>query len=169
VLQQEKGLRLPRPLQIDFSGVVQEIADRTSRELTTADIWTAFQETYLQENGRLALIDYDSTAPRRPGQERSFVGRLHVDGKERSISGRGNGLISSLLAALREDCGLELEVIDYHEHALGRGSDAKAACYLECQTTEGRTVWGVGINSDISTASVKAVLGAANQILSEAR
>jgi len=92
-----------------------------------------------------------------------------VDGKERSISGRGNGLISSLLAALREDCGLELEVIDYHEHALGRGSDAKAACYLECQTTEGRTVWGVGINSDISTASVKAVLGAANQILSEAR
>ncbi|WP_366556736.1 2-isopropylmalate synthase [Aquibaculum sediminis] len=162
VLQQEKGLQLPRRLQIDFSHVVQEVADSTSRELTTADIWKTFQETFLQENGRFALEDYDSTAPRRPGQERAFVGRIRVDGKERSISGRGNGLISSLLAALRDDCGLSLEVVDYHEHALGRGSGAQAACYLECQTADGQTVWGVGIDEDVSTASVKAVLSAAN-------
>ncbi|HLS69414.1 MAG TPA: 2-isopropylmalate synthase, partial [Kiloniellales bacterium] len=164
VLQQDKGLRLPRPLQIDFSKVVQEIADKTSRELTTADIWEAFRETYLQENGHFSLIDYDSTAPRRPGQERAFVGRVRVGGQERSISGRGNGLISSLLSALRNECGMELEVADYHEHALSSGSEAKAACYLECRTAEGRTIWGVGIDHDVSTASVKAVLAAANQI-----
>ena len=164
VLQQDKGLKLPRPLQIAFSKVVQDIADKTSRELTTADIWQAFQETYLLGNGRFSLLDYDSTSPRRPGQDRAFVGRVRVDGQERSISGRGNGLISSVLSALRDECGLELDVVDYHEHALGRGNEAQAACYLECQTPEGRTVWGVGIDGDVSTASVKAVLGAANQL-----
>lgn len=163
VLQQEQGLQLPRRLQIDFSRVVQEIADRTSRELTGADIWQAFQETYrLNGAERFRLVDYDSTAPRRPGQERGFVGRIEIDGVERSISGRGNGLISSLLAALERDCGLALEVVDYHEHALGRGAGAQAACYLECQTADGRTLWGVGIDADVSTASVKAVLSAAD-------
>ena len=131
VLQQDKGLKLPRALQIHFSKVVQEIADETSRELTTDDIWEAFSKSYLREDGRFSLVDYDSTAPRRPGQERAFVGRIRVDGQLRSISGRGNGLISSLLSALRSECGLELEVADYHEHALSSGSEAKAACYLE--------------------------------------
>ncbi|HLW29003.1 MAG TPA: 2-isopropylmalate synthase [Kiloniellales bacterium] len=164
VLQQDKGLKLPRALQVDFSKVVQDIADKTSRELTTADIWQAFQNTYLQEEGRFSLVDYDSTSPRRPGQDRAFVGRIRVDGHERSISGRGNGLISSLLSALHSECGLALDVVDYHEHALGRGSEAQAVCYLECQTADGQTVWGVGIDGDVSTASVKAVLGAANQL-----
>src|SRR5690554_3042556 len=118
VLQQDKGLKLPRALQVDFSEVVQDIADKTSRELTTADIWQAFQNTYLQEEGRFSLVDYDSTSPRRPGQDRAFVGRIRVDGHERSISGRGNGLISSLLSALHSECGLALDVVDYHEHAL---------------------------------------------------
>ena len=164
VLQQDKGLKLPRALQIHFSKVVQEIADETSRELTTDDIWEAFSKSYLREDGRLSLVDYDSTAPRRPGQERAFVGRIRVDGQLRSISGRGNGLISSLLSALRSECGLELEVADYHEHALSSGSEAKAACYLECKMADGQTVWGVGIDPDVSTASVKAVLAAANQV-----
>lgn len=164
VLQQDKGLKLPRALQIHFSKVVQEIADETSRELTTDDIWEAFSKSYLREDGRFSLVDYDSTAPRRPGQERAFVGRIRVDGQLRSISGRGNGLISSLLSALRSECGLELEVADYHEHALSSGSEAKAACYLECKMADGQTVWGVGIDPDVSTASVKAVLAAANQV-----
>lgn len=164
VLQQDKGLKLPRALQIHFSKVVQEIADETSRELTTDDIWEAFSKSYLREDGRFSLVDYDSTAPRRPGQERAFVGRIRVDGQLRSISGRGNGLISSLLSALRSECGLELEVADYHEHALSSGSEAKAACYLECKMANGQTVWGVGIDPDVSTASVKAVLAAANQV-----
>lgn len=164
VLQQDKGLKLPRALQIHFSKVVQEIADETSRELTTDDIWEAFSKSYLREDGRFSLVDYDSTAPRRPGQERAFVGRIRVDGQLRSISGRGNGLISSLLSALRSECGLELEVADYHEHALSSGSEAKAACYLECKMADEQTVWGVGIDPDVSTASVKAVLAAANQV-----
>jgi len=163
VLEHDKGLQLPRKMQIDFSKVVQGIADRTSRELTTDDIWAAFQETYcLTGDQRFGLVEYDSPDPRKPGHDRRFVGRIQVDGQERSISGRGNGLISSVLNALESDCGITLDVADYHEHALTHGSGAQAACYVECQTPEGRTLFGVGIDPDVATASVKAILSAAN-------
>ena len=163
VLENDKGLQLPRRMQIDFSRVVQEIADRTSRELTTQDIWEAFQEAYcLAGQQRFGLLEYDVPKPRRPGQDRRFVGRIVVDGQERSISGRGNGLISSVLDALRADFGLALEVVDYHEHAMSQGSGAEAACYVECQAADDTTVFGVGIDADVATASVKAILSAAN-------
>ena len=80
------------------------------------------------------------------------------------MSGRGNGLISSVLDGLREACGIELDVVDYNEHAITGGSDAQAATYLECRTGDGRTVFGAGIDADIATASVRAVLSAANRV-----
>src|SRR3546814_18347782 len=83
-------------------------------------------------------------------------------GEERTVSGRGNGLISSVLAALRENCGIDLEVEDYSEHALGQGSDVQAAAYVECKTREGQKVFGVGLDADVATASVQAILSAAN-------
>jgi 2-isopropylmalate synthase len=79
-----------------------------------------------------------------------------------SVSGRGNGLISSVVATLGETFGVAIEVRDYSEHALAKGSDARAAAFLECATADGRTVWGVGIDEDVATASVRAVLSAAN-------
>ena len=85
-----------------------------------------------------------------------------MDGVERSISGRGNGLISGVVAALAE-AGVPLEVVDYNEHAIGHGADAQAAAYLECRTADGRTVFGVGLDPDIATASVRAALSAANR------
>ena len=88
---------------------------------------------------------------------------MSIDGEERSLSGRGNGLISGVIAALAETTRPALEVVDYSEHAIGHGADAQAATYLECRAADGRTVWGVGIDSDIATASVRAVLSAANR------
>jgi 2-isopropylmalate synthase len=85
-----------------------------------------------------------------------------VDGVERSISGRGNGLISGVIAALGET-GPDLDVVDYNEHAIGHGADAQAAAYVECRTADGRTIFGVGLDTDIATASVRAVLSAANR------
>jgi 2-isopropylmalate synthase len=86
-----------------------------------------------------------------------------VDSKERSVSGRGNGLISSVVATLAESFGVRLEVNDYAEHAMTAGSDARAAAYVECTGPDGKTVWGVGIDEDVATASVRAVLSAANE------
>ena len=163
VMEQDRGLKLPRRLQVDFSRAVQEAADRTGREMTAESIWEIFQAAYHLTGGqRFALVDYEESGVHRPGENRRFIGRVRMDGQERVISGRGNGLISSVVAALEESCGLSIEVADYQEHALRRGSDAQAAAYVECRLADGRTVFGVGIDADVATASVKAVLGAAN-------
>ena len=161
VIEQDKGLRLPKRLQADFSRHVQAMADETSRELNAADIWARFEATYLPgKHDRFVLRDYEETGA---VGDRLFVGRVAVDGEERSISGRGNGLISGVVAALAETTGPNLDVIDYAEHAIGHGAGAQAAAYLECRTADGRVVWGVGIDTDIATASVRAVLSAANR------
>ncbi|WP_019516992.1 2-isopropylmalate synthase [Sphingomonas sp. Mn802worker] len=161
VIEQDKGLRLPKRLQADFSRHVQALADETSRELNAIDIWGRFEATYLPGGSdRFVLRDYEETGA---SGDRLFVGRMTVDGEEQSISGRGNGLISGVIAALAETTGPDLDVIDYAEHAIGHGATAQAVAYLECRAADGRTLWGVGIDSDIATASVRAVLSAANR------
>ena len=162
VLQQDKGFKLPKRMQADFSKVVQALADSSSRELNAADIGEAFETHYcLTGDQPYALIDYHEGGQ---AGDRIFTGKIGHKGGERSISGRGNGLLSSVLAALRDEFGIELEIADYSEHAIGAGSDVNAAAYVECRTPDGRTVFGVGTDSDVATASVKAVLSAANGI-----
>ncbi|KQM88583.1 2-isopropylmalate synthase [Sphingomonas sp. Leaf23] len=163
VLEQDKGLKMPKRLQADFSRHVQAMADRLGRELNAADIWSAFHDAYLpQGKDRYALIDYAETHAPGGGPPRTFVGRVRLDGEERSISGKGNGLLSGLLAALREEGGIDMDVVDYSEHAIGHGADAQAAAYLECSLSDGRRVFGVGIDGDVATATVRAALSAAN-------
>jgi 2-isopropylmalate synthase len=163
VLQQDKGLRLPKPMQAHFSRAVQQLADETSRELATADIWEAFQQAYhLTPGQRFELVSFEESGVSRVDGQRVFVGQLRLDGREMTIRGRGNGLISGLLAALAGDCGVRLDVADFQEHAIGAGSDAMAAAYVQCRTPDGRTVFGVGMDADVATASVRAVLSAAN-------
>jgi 2-isopropylmalate synthase len=162
VLQQDKGLKLPKRMQADFSKVVQAVADQSSRELNAADIWAAFQDHYrLSGEQPYSLIDYHETGA---AGDRIFTGKIAHQGGERSISGRGNGLISSVLAALRDELHVDLEVADYSEHAIGAGTDVAAAAYVECRTPDGRTIFGIGTDTDIATASVQAVLSAANSV-----
>ncbi|MBS0489891.1 2-isopropylmalate synthase [Phenylobacterium sp.] len=165
VLQQDKGLKLPKPMQAHFSRAVQQLADETSRELATADIWEAFERAYhLTPGQKFELASFEESGVSRVDGQRVFVGQLRLDGREMTIRGRGNGLLSSLLAALEADCGLKLDVADFQEHAIGAGSDAMAAAYVQCRTADGRTVFGVGMDADVATASVRAVLSAANGV-----
>ncbi len=160
VLEQDRGFKLPKRLQADFSRHVQALADELGRELDAGDIGALFDRVYLAREGdRYALRDFAETGA---AGSRVFVGRVAIDGEERSISGRGNGLISGVVAALAE-AGCALDVLDYQEHAIGHGADAQAAAYVECRTGEGRVVFGVGIDADVATASVRAVLSAANR------
>ena len=160
VLEQDRGLKLPKRLQADFSRHVQRLADATSRELNAGDIGQLFDQTYLGKFGdRFGLVDYQESGA---SGDRVFVGHLLVDGERRSISGRGNGLISGVIAALADTTGPQLDVVDYSEHAIGHGAGAQAAAYVECRTADGRTVFGVGLDTDIATASVRAVLSAAS-------
>ena len=162
VLEQDQGLKLPKRLQADFSRHVQRIADEFGRELNAADIWQVFKQAYFIKVAErtFELVDYNES--RANDGTRLFSGTIKVGGKEQSVSGRGKGLVSSVLATLKQTFGLELEVLDYTEHALGKGADARAATYLECALPDGRIVWGVGIDEDVATASVRAILSAAN-------
>jgi 2-isopropylmalate synthase len=162
VLQQNHGLKLPKRLQADFSRHVQRLADELGRELDADDIWGTFQRVYYvgAQGAQFELVDYEET--RAGDGTRLFTGTIRVAGHEQQVSGRGKGLVSSVVATLRDTFGLQLEVLDYSEHALGQGSDARAAAYLECALSDGRIVWGVGIDEDIATASVRAILSAAN-------
>ncbi|MDG2004576.1 MAG: 2-isopropylmalate synthase [Novosphingobium sp.] len=162
VIEQDQGLKLPKRMQAHFSKHVQELADQAGRELHADDIWEVFQRVYhLTESQSFQLVEYDES--RAPDRSRIFSGKIAVKGKEQSVSGRGNGLISAILAALDEHFGVKLEVNDYFEHAMSTGSDASAAAYVECTTPDGKVIWGVGIHPDVATASVRAVLSAANE------
>lgn len=162
VLEQDQGLKLPKKMQSDFSPNVQRVADELGRELNAADIWETFKATYHVQTypKHFQLVDYEES--RAADGTRIFAGTIAVEGEEQRVSGRGNGLISSVLTTIEESFGLHLEVVDYTEHALGSGRDARAAAYLECRNADGRTIWGVGIDEDVATASVRAVLSAAN-------
>jgi 2-isopropylmalate synthase len=166
VLEQDQGLKLPKKMQAHFSKHVQELADEAGRELFADDIWDVFQRVYhVNDPQHFQLVDYEET--KAPDGTRVFAGKIAVDDKEQSVSGRGNGLISSVVATIAETFGVTLEVKDYTEHAMTAGSDARAAAYVECVTPAGKTIWGVGIDEDIATASVRAVLSAANEAASK--
>jgi 2-isopropylmalate synthase len=161
LLKEDHGLDLPRPLQIEFSRVVQEVADRTGKEMTSANIWDLFQETYLGRDG-IALIDY-TMLPERAG-ERRLAATVTVDGAERKIEGVGNGPIAAFVDALRRDCGIAFTFLDYSEHAVAGGADARAAAYVKVRGEGDDTLHGVGTDENIVTASLKAVASAATRV-----
>ncbi len=164
ILEQDRGLHLPRRLQIAFSRVVQTISDESGKEQTAQDIWDHFCAAYhLDGPQRVVLIDAHDEAV-RGGHERIFTGRLLIDGREQILSGRGNGPISACVTALKA-AGIALDVLDYHEHALGSGAESRAAAFLECRSATGEILFGVGLDEDIANAGVKAVISAANSAL----
>ena len=164
VLEKDQGLKLPKKMQADFSRAVQNLADELGRELNADDIWDAFKRAYHVQtpDKHFQLVDYEES--RASDGTRVFSGKIAVQGGEQSVSGRGNGLISSVVTTLEQAFDLDLTVLDYTEHALGTGRDARAAAYLQCESG-GRVIWGCGIDTDVATASVRAVLSAANSAI----
>ncbi len=170
VLKADHGLDLPRGLQIEFSKVVQEVADRTGKEITSEVIWSLFQDTYLGRDG-IRLVDYSLLPERRaPGGrgERRIAATIMVEGVERHIEGVGNGPIAAFVDALQRDRGIALTVLDYHENAVSAGADAQAAAFVQIRGDGAATLYGVGMDSDIVTASLKAVASAATRATQKA-
>ena len=163
LLKSEHSLDLPRRLQIEFSGVVQHRADTDGGEISAEEIWTIFNDEYLPSTdaqwGRLSLKGHQNVAA--VDQLDSLQATIVLDGEELVIDGTGNGPIAAFVGALSSK-GFDVRVLDYHEHALSAGGDARAAAYLECSVA-GEVFWGVGIDANIVTASLKAVISAVNR------
>jgi 2-isopropylmalate synthase len=165
IMEQGHGLRLPRRLQIEFSQAIQRRADDTGKELQPGDIWKTFEQEYLPGNGRFGFVGH-TTLPDSGGRgSRLMTATITDQGRERAIEGRGNGPIDAFVDALRGLCGKEIRVIDYSEHAIGGGADAAAAAYVELRIDGEKPLFGVGIDGNIVTASLQAVVSAVNRAL----
>jgi 2-isopropylmalate synthase len=159
LLQADHGLELPRALQVEFSHIVQEWTDRTGKEATSADIWTMFNQTYLSE-GEIDLVDYN-TSPK--GNGCTIRATISDRSAERIIDGSGSGPLDAFVDALRRASIAEVAVLTYHEHALGAGSDAQAAAYIEARLPNGRTIFSVGMDRNIVSASLRALTSIAGR------
>ncbi|MDB5527403.1 MAG: 2-isopropylmalate synthase [Devosia sp.] len=159
LLNADHGLELPRALQVEFSRIVQEWTDRTGKEASSQEIWTMFCQTYLSE-GAIDLVEYRSL-PDAHG--RSLNATIADRGDERVIEGHGSGPLDAFVDALRCAGIADIAVLSYHEHALGAGSDAQAAAYVEAGLPDGRTIFGVGIDRNIVSASLRAITSIAGR------
>lgn len=161
LLEQEYGLCLPRRLQIEFSRAVQKVADASGKEIAAADIYGIFKQEYLDQTTPYTYFAHRTQEDSRNDDPVQIDLDLMLNGENQALQGAGNGPIDAFIDAL----GLDIKLMDYHEHALSAGANAKAACYVELRLENGPTIFGVGLDSNIVTASFKAVLSAVNRQL----
>jgi 2-isopropylmalate synthase len=163
IMKTEHQLDLPRKLQIEFSQVIQKVTDTEGGEVSPTAMWDIFKDEYLPNPqkpwGRFSLVSVaqDSAVD----GDTTLTATIKDNGKEFVIKGVGNGPIAAFCEALATH-GINLRVLDYHEHALASGGDAQAAAYLECSINS-QTLWGVGIDPSIVTSSLKAIISAVNR------
>lgn len=169
LLKADHNLDLPRKLQIEFSRVVQNVTDAAGGEVTSEQLWDIFVDEYLPapaEKPELKWGRYElkrlSTASDMGGEVKIDV-TLRVASGEIEANGVGNGPISAFVDIMAKQ-GVQVRVLDYIEHALGNGSNAQAAAYVELEVN-GKSLWGVGIDGDISTAGLKAIISGVNRVL----
>jgi 2-isopropylmalate synthase len=158
LMKEEHSLDLPRRLQIEFSRVVQQVTDDEGGEVTAAQMWSVFSSEYLAP-GSVSLLGHQSSSVTDSKHVMSV--EVSVDGAPQVVEGAGNGPISAFCDALAS-VGVAVRVLDYAEHAMSAGSDAQAASYVECDVN-GEPYWGVGIDTNTASASMRAVLSAVNR------
>ncbi len=168
LLEREHGLDLPRRLQIEFSGVVQTVTDATGREVTATELWDIFNDEYLRDHGPYAYSSHHLVEDSASGHVDLKV-QVEVDGQTRALAATGRGPIEAFVSALSTELGEAVTVVDYHEHAIGSGADARAATYIELKLGGGKTLFGVGIDGNIVTASLSAILSGINRALQARR
>jgi 2-isopropylmalate synthase len=160
IMKTEHHLDLPRRLQIEFSQVIQAHTEADGGEVSPQRMWEIFDFEYLARHAPIALNSHHTSSAE--GEDDELDVNVYVGGDKRALRGRGNGPIAAFVNALRT-VGYDVRVLDYAEHAMSSGGDARAAAYVECAIGE-RIVWGVGVDANIVTASLKAVVSAVNRV-----
>ena len=159
-MKAEHGFDLPRRLQIEFSRTIQTISEDTGTEISPVRMWEAFEGEYFPADGAVQLISHETTTGPSGAK---VTAQMVIDGQHRTVVGEGNGPIDAFVAALQADVGVDLDVVDYSEHATGAGSGATAVAYVETQGSDGTVKWGVGCHESILTASLRAIVSAVNR------
>ena len=165
LLEKDHGLSMPRRLQIEFSQVIQKIADESGKEISPSDIWDNFQETYLNSSGRYEFIEHhiNSSSNKDGTQSDEITIDLKHNTDVVTIEGCGNGPIDAMIDAIKKSFNLEIKISDYHQHAISSGSDAKAVAYSELILAN-KSVWGVGMHQNTVIAGLLSVISGLNRL-----
>src|ERR1700736_122621 len=146
VLKAEHGLDLPRRLQIEFSKTIQLVTEESGTEISPVEMWDRFATEYLPDDAPVQLLSHEVTTTDDHG---TLTAQLLVDGEHRTVMGKGSGPLAAFVDGLRRDLDIELDIVDYREHAVTSGSDATAVAFVESQMSGGTVLWGVGMNPNI--------------------
>jgi 2-isopropylmalate synthase len=165
LLETEYGLELPRRLQIEFSQVVQAAMDATGKEFTARDIFDVFEREYGLKSTAVPQHQVIEEQRTVDGTLVALTAQVQMAGRAFGVRGTGNGPIDAFVEGLATACGESIRVLDYHEHAIGGGADARAVAYLELRVGE-RTLFGVGMDSNIVSASLKAIVSGVQRAIS---
>jgi 2-isopropylmalate synthase len=161
VMKEEHGFDLPRRLQIEFSRTIQHVTEDSGTEITPGVMWDTFQTEYMPTEPRFKLRTHElHTSSNDEGGRTRVTAQLVVDGDSVTLVGEGDGPVEAFVAAIVEHFDEAFDVVDYAEHAIGRGADAQAVAYVETVRDDGDIRWGLGQDPNITTASLRAVLSA---------
>ena len=165
LLEKDHGLSMPRRLQIEFSQVIQKLADESGKEISPSDIWNNFQNTYLAKSGNYEFLEHNinSKANNDGTQSDQIELSLLSNSKKISIKGSGNGPLDAMIDAIKKDLDIDLKISDYHQHAISSGSDAQAVAYSELIFKD-KSVWGVGIHQNTVIAGLESVISGLNRL-----
>ena len=163
IMKTDHGLTLPRPMQVEFSSVVQNVTDAEGGEVESKHMFDIFAQEYLDRTTPLEQVSMQVDAAKTENDTATITAQLRFNGKDVTVTGTGNGPVSAYANAL-ESIGVDVEVQEYTQHALSAGDDAAAAAYIYAEVN-GQKVWGVGIARSITYASLKAVTSAVNRAL----
>jgi 2-isopropylmalate synthase len=164
VLEQDFGIEIPKAMQPELSQYVQTYSESVGREISSDEVHTIFQNEFVSPEGPYELVGY---WPRPDDQDPTFIHgevKVKVAGKETTIKADGNGPISAFVGAIKEVVDVEFKVNDYHEQAIGEGADAKAMAYVPLKPADGDVIFGVGADSNIDQAAVRAIIAGLNRI-----
>jgi 2-isopropylmalate synthase len=160
LLERDYGIRLPRPLQVEFSRIIQRMSDSTGGEVTSPEIWNTFKAEYIDQ--RTPFADRDHRDDSSGGSDK-LTATVSESGVDHVISGVGNGPIDAFIDGFRREFGVNVRIVDYEERAIGSGAHASAVCFVEAQVGDAGPVFGVGMHSNIVTASLNAIVSAVNR------
>ena len=166
ILENDISIRLPKPAQAQFSQIIQKITDATSQEISPVKIWETFEETFINQKGPFTLISFISERASRSNDLERIKATVELDGQNHKLEAVGNGPIAAFIKGMRDEFDLAFRLKDYTEHTRTAGSESEAAAYIELKVPDenGKSVFGVGIDTSITLAPIKAVISAINRI-----
>ncbi|MFP4114659.1 MAG: 2-isopropylmalate synthase [Spirochaetota bacterium] len=163
VMAREFGFEMPKSMHVEIGTLVNKLADEWGRELSTTEIYEAFNREFLQRNAPLEVVETEFEYVKSDPRTLRCAAAIKHDGREMSVEGEGNGPISAFVHALENAGVARIALNDFHEHAIGSGAETEAVAYIQIETAEGKRYWGAGVDTNIDLAGTKALVSAYNR------